>query len=150
MIFNPPGWRTPSSKFLYRLQRASDDVDITPEAMFYGDEVLLRFLKDLPERISRTGRAIVGLNSMVGIREVLARYSALFPSGIPLQFRLLERHSLPLLFYSPTWRRAEPLLREEFAEWRDHYGAAYTTDADGRMYWSYEVVECTRAPRLLC
>jgi release factor glutamine methyltransferase len=145
VIFNPPGWRTPSEKFLDRL-RNGDGIDMTPETMFYGDEVLLRFLKDLPDKMNRTGRAIVGLNSLVGIRDVLARYEALYPTGAPLQFQLLERHSLPLLFYSPGWKRAEPLLREEFEEWRDSYGAAYTIDGQGRLYWSYEVVECRCVP----
>jgi release factor glutamine methyltransferase len=149
IIFNPPGWRTPSEKFLDRLRRNGTDVDMTPENMFYGDEVLLRFLRDLPDRMNHTGRAIVGLNSLVGIRDVMARYRAFYPAGAPLQLRLLERHSLPLFFYSPSWKRAEAFLREEFEEWRDSYGAAYTIDGQGRLYWSYEVVECRRAPTAL-
>jgi len=149
VIFNPPGWRTPSLRFLDFLRRNGDGVDMTPETMFYGDEVLLRFLKDLPDRMNRAGRAIVGLNSLVGIRDVLARYNACYPTGAPLHFQLLERHSLPLLFYSPGWKRAEPVLREEFEEWRDSHGAAYTIDAQGRLYWSYEVVECRCVPTAL-
>jgi len=144
VIFNPPGWRTPSEKFLERLRRSEESFDMAPETMFYGDEVLLRFLKDLPGRMNRTGRAIVGLNSLVGIRDVLARYKASYPKGAPLLFQLLERHSLPLLFYSPGWKRAEPFLHEEFEEWRDAHGAAYTIDGQGRLYWSYEIVECRR------
>ena len=144
IIFNPPGWRTPSDRLLACLKRSGNGIDITPEAMFYGDEVLLRFLKDLPNKMSRTGRAIVGLNSLVGIPDVLSRYKASYPTGPQLQFKLLERHSLPLLFYSPGWKRAEPFLREEFEEWRDQNGAAYTIDGQGRLYWSYEVVECKR------
>src|SRR6266481_215651 len=87
--------------------------------------------------------------SLAGIRDVLARYKAFYPAGAPLQFQLLERHSLPLLFYSPGWKRAEPSLREEFEEWRDSYGAAYTIDGQGRLYWSYEVVECRCVPTAL-
>lgn len=146
VIFNPPGWRTPSKKFLDRLR---GNEEMTPETMFYGDELLLRFLKDLPDRMNRTGRAIVGLNSLVGISDVLARYKASYPKGAPLQFQLLERHSLPLLFYSPGWKRAEPFLLQEFETWRDSYGAAYTIDGQGRLYWSYEVVECKSAPTAL-
>jgi len=149
VIFNPPGWRTPSDGLLDRLRGNEDGIDMAPESMFYGDEVLLRFLKDLPERMNRTGRAIVGLNSLVGIRDVLARYKASCPAGAPLVFRLLERHSLPLLFYSPGWKRAEPHLREEFERWRESYGAAYTVDGQGRLYWSYEVIECKRVPTAL-
>jgi release factor glutamine methyltransferase len=142
VIFNPPGWRTPSRDFLDRLSGDGHGVDMEPESMFYGDEVLLRFLKALPERMHRTGRAIIGMNSLVGIGDVLARYRSSYPSGAPLQFQLLERHSLPLLFYSSSWRRAEPFLRKEFEKWRDLHGAAYTIDGQGRIYWSYEVIEC--------
>ncbi len=146
VIFNPPGWRTPSAKVLDRLRRSGDSGAMSPETMFYGDEVLLKFLNDLPTRINRKGRAIVGMNSLVGIGDVLTRYKATYPTGAPLTFQLLERHSLPMLFYSPAWKRAEPFLREEFEEWHDLYGAAYTVDGQGRLYWSYEVVECKRAP----
>lgn len=149
VIFNPPGWRTPSDKFLDHLRGNEDGIDMAPESMFYGDEVLLRFLNDLPDRMSRTGRAIVGLNSLVGIRDVLARYKGACPTGAPLVFRLLERHSLPLLFYTPGWKRAEPFLRDEFERWREMYGAAYTVDGQGRLYWSYEVIECKRVPMAL-
>ncbi len=149
VIFNPPGWRTPSEKFLDRLRGNREGIDMAPESMFYGDEVLLRFLKDLPDRMNRTGRAIVGLNSLVGISDVLARYKAFYPTGAPLLFQLLERHSLPLLFYSPGWKCAESFLREEFEDWRDSYGAAYTVDGQGRLYWSYEVIECKRVPTAL-
>ena len=146
VIFNPPGWRTPSETFLDRLR---GNEDMTPETMFYGDDVLLRFLRDLPNRMERTGRAIIGMNSLVGISDVLARYEAFYPKGAPLQFHLMERHSLPLLFYSPGWKRAEPFLRKEFEAWREAHGAAYTIDGQGRLYWSYEIVECKFAPTAL-
>ena len=140
VIFNPPGWRTPSPNVLEHLRRNSSDLDMAPDAMFYGDDVLLRFLKELPTRLHSRGRAIVGLNSLVGIQDVLARYKASHSAGSPLAFRLLERHTLPLLFYSSGRKQAEPFLREEFKDWRDRYGSAYTVDREGRLYWSYEVV----------
>jgi release factor glutamine methyltransferase len=114
-----------------------------PEAMFFGDRVLLKFLQDLLNRLSSTGRALIGLNSPVGIQDILKRYSSTHPTDSPLKFRLLERHSLPLLFYTPGWKLAEPLLIKEFKVWRDHHNAAYTVDANGQLNWSYEVIECT-------
>ena len=146
IAFNPPGWRSPSNRLLAGLEKAACDEEIGLDAMFYGDEVLLEFLLHLPQRLHPRGRAIVGLNSMVGIREVLDRYRAVCDGVPPLRFRLLERHSLPFLFYTPAWKRAEQVLREEFHVWRERYGAAYTTDSRGRMYWSYEVVECRLVP----
>lgn len=143
IIFNPPGWRTPSDRLLEQLRRNANASEMAPEAMFYGDRVLLRFLAELPTRLHQKGRALIGLNSLVGIQDVLARYRAA-RSSRPLKFRLLERHSLPLLFYSNGWKQAEPYLREEFRDWQNRWGAAYTIDSQGRLYWSYEVVECTR------
>ena len=144
VIFNPPGWRTPSDHLLEQLRRIGKECDMAPGAMFYGDKVLLRFLQELPNRLHPRGRALVGLNSLVAIQDVLSRYRMEFPERPPLKFRLLERHSLPLLFYSDGWKKAEPFLREEFMEWQNRWGAAYTVDSHGRLYWSYEVVECTR------
>ena len=146
VVFNPPGWRTPSDKLLEELRRIGDECDMAPEAMFYGDQVLLRFLQDLPSRLNQRGRALVGLNSLVGIQDVLSKYRAEYPDGEPLKFRLIERHTLPVLFYSLGWQRAEPFLRQEFKYWQDRCGAAYTVDSHNRLYWSYEVVECTRTP----
>ena len=143
VIFNPPGWRTPSDHLLDELRRIGDECEIAPEAMFYGDQVVLRFLQHLPSRLHPKGRALMGLNSLVGIQDVLSNYrSGYAPADPPLRFRLLERHAFPLLFYTRGWQRAEPFLREEFKDWQDRYGAAYTVDGAGRIYWSYEVVEC--------
>ena len=143
IIFNPPGWRTPSNQLLNELKKIQTEYDMRPEAMFFGDHVLLKFLHDLPNRLSSTGRALIGLNSLVGIQDILKRYSSSNPTDSPLRFRLLERHSLPLLFYTHGWKLAEPLLIKEFKFWRDHHTAAYTVDANGQLYWSYEVIECT-------
>ena len=44
IIFNPPGWRTPSATFLEYLMAGNSRSEIAPSAMFYGDKVLLRFL----------------------------------------------------------------------------------------------------------
>lgn len=146
IIFNPPGWRTPSSQLLEKLRNLGSDCDLVPEAMFFGDQVLLQFLKELPAYLHKNGRALVGLNSLVGIQDVFSRYRATCYGEVPVRFRLLERHSLPLLLYSPGWKQAYPFLREEFRHWQDHYGAAYTIDSQGNLYWSYEVVECILSP----
>lgn len=79
LIFNPPGWRTPSPNLLAELNSKCGQHDIDPQAMFYGDEVLLRFLHELPPYINQRGRALVGLNSLVGIRNVFNRYLADHP-----------------------------------------------------------------------
>ena len=143
IIFNPPGWRTPSNQLLDELKKIQTEYDMRPEAMFFGDHVLLKFLQDLPNRLNTKGRALIGLNSLVGIQDILKGYNSTYLTDSPLNFRLLERHSLPLLFYTPGWKLAEPLLIKEFKVWRDHHTAAYTVDANGQLYWSYEVIECT-------
>lgn len=51
IVFNPPGWRTPSPEVRKRLQAAdTDDDELDLSSMFYGDEVLLKFFYELPDR----------------------------------------------------------------------------------------------------
>lgn len=110
--------------------------------MFYGDSVLLRFLLELPEHLHIKGRAIIGVNSLVGIQDVFGRYRAAHNSSPPLSFKLLERHTFPLLFYSGAWHRMRVNLLQEFSRWCNQNGAAYTMDTRGNLYWSYELIEC--------
>ncbi len=140
IIFNPPGWRTPSPRFEEELAHLRGEMD--PSAMFYGDQILLRFLAELPGYLRSNGTAIVGMNSMVGIKDLLHQYKQQYGGAAPLRFRLRDRHTFPLLFYSEQWKRMSQKLRAEFATWREHHGAAYTVDSQDNIYWSYELVEC--------
>jgi len=142
IVFNPPGWRTPSSRFLEEVSRLGGHADMALSSMFYGDDVLIRFLQELPDRLHPRGHAIVGMNSLVGIQDVLARYRNMHAGSSSLSFRLIERHTFPLLFYTDQWRRAETVLLEEFAMSRSRGAAAYVIDSRGRLYWSYELIEC--------
>lgn len=147
-LFNPPGWRSPSTDLISRLEDLNTGADLDINAMFYGDSVVLRFLTELPNYLTPGGRAIVGLNSMMGIRDVLGRYRESFDATPPLRFRLLERHAIPMLFYSESWRRIEPILVEEFTTWSTRFGSAFTRHDDGTIYWSYEIIECKIAEHL--
>jgi release factor glutamine methyltransferase len=140
IIFNPPGWRTPSPGLQEELARLSRDID--PSAMFYGDEILLRFLTELPKYLRSSGTAVVGMNSLVGIKEVLNRYKQQYGGKAPLRFRLCDRHTFPLFLYSDQWKGIGHKLRAEFASWRKNHGAGYTVDSQDNLYWSYELVEC--------
>jgi release factor glutamine methyltransferase len=143
IIFNPPGWRTPSNALLEKLRcEDSGDNAINPVAMFYGEQVLLRFLTELPNYFNPQGYAIVGMNSLVGIQDVFNQYKILYQGSPPLRFRLLERYSFPMLFYSEQWKRVRRDLLDEFATWRNQDKAAYSIDSRGNFYWSYELVEC--------
>lgn len=143
VIFNPPGWRTPSNHFSGHLDKTSGNGGIDLSAMFYGDKVLLQFLTDLPSYLSEDGHAIIGLNSLVGIKDVLTQYKIAQGEFCPLQFRLLERHTFPLLFYSKDWENIGLHLLEEFARWQQLYQSAFSLDSQGNLYWSYELIECT-------
>lgn len=142
VIFNPPGWRTPSDELLRELDRLSGNTGVPPGVMFCGETLLVRFLNELPRHLRPGGRAIVGMNSLVGIRDVIKQHELAYSGCSPLRFRLVERHTFPLLFYSDTWKKAERILREEFTDWQQRNKAAFTLDGQGRMYWSYEIVEC--------
>jgi release factor glutamine methyltransferase len=142
VIFNPPGWRTPSDELLRELDRLSGNTGVPPGVMFCGDKLLVRFLNELPRHLRSGGRAIVGMNSLVGIRDVIKQHELAYSGCSPLRFRLVERHTFPLLFYSDTWKKAERILLEEFTDWQESNKAAFTLDGQGRLYWSYEIVEC--------
>lgn len=137
VIFNPPGWRSPSELLAQRMDSGDG---LASSAMFGGERVVLDFLENLPERLTPAGRAIIGLNSMIGIQSVLTQYKRL---GEPrLRFRLIERHTFPLMLYTESWQWLRPELLAEFARWRDQYGSVFCLDADGTIYWSYEIIEC--------
>jgi release factor glutamine methyltransferase len=142
VIFNPPGWRTPSEHLLKCLLAVDNSEELAISAMFYGDRLLLKFLQELPCHLKTNGRAIIGLNSLVGIKDVLKQYRNQYCDACPLQFRLLERHAFPLQFYSERWRKIGPKLLKEFSQWKEQHQAAYYLDSQGTLYWSYELVEC--------
>ena len=141
IIFNPPGWRTPSQSLIQRLETPAQTGQLPTRAMFYGDEVISRFLDVLPGYLDPTGVAIVGLNSLVGIRDVLDRYNQKYNHNPPLTYRLVERHTLPLIHYSTQWKMLDRDLKNEFAIWEELDLAAYATDQNGTLYWSYEILE---------
>ncbi|WP_394840259.1 methyltransferase [Pendulispora rubella] len=145
IVFNPPGWRAPSALLVSQLASMNGRHSLDLSAMFGGDSVVLRFLLEMPKYLAPGGRAIIGLNSMMGIQDVLARYRASVPGECPLRFRLLERHCFPLLFYSDAWQAARPWLMAEFQSWKDECKSAFSQDGDGTIHWSYEIVECTMA-----
>lgn len=141
IIFNPPGWRTPSPSLTQRLEIITQTGQLPIQAMFYGEKVIARFLDDLPRYLAPSGRAIVGLNSLVGIRDVLDRYKETHHGAPPLTYRLMERHTLPLLYYSDQWQMTSKLLKREFQHWANHDLASYATDKNGTIFWSYEIIE---------
>lgn len=147
IIFNPPGWRTPSKALVKRLNMKNQPAHLPVNAMFFGDDVIMRFLEDLPRYLDPTGTAIVGLNSLVGIRDVLERYNKKYGGKPPLVYKLVERHDLPPIHYSHQWERLSKYLKEEFYNLAARDLAAYSTDDNGEIYWSYEIVEFSFAPR---
>ncbi|GIJ28746.1 hypothetical protein Vqi01_39080 [Micromonospora qiuiae] len=142
IVFNPPGWRTPSEPFIAELKQKHRSLDL--DAMFYGDSVLLRFLQQLPQHLTANGRAIVGLNSLIGIADIFARSRLAHPppGGKIIQSRLLERIEIPLLFYTSEWLEVRSHLLEQFEKGRQEYAATYVTKGD-TIHWFYEITEVT-------
>ncbi|QHF44743.1 hypothetical protein PspS35_13500 [Pseudomonas sp. S35] len=141
VVFNPPGWRTPSQSFIRRLVASTQTGQLPLRAMFFGEEVISRFLEDLPRYLAPTGVAIVGLNSLMGIRDVLHRYDQKYNKKPPLAYKLVERHTFPLIHYSAQWKALDRYLKLEFENWNNLDLAAYSTDQNGNIYWSYEIIE---------
>ncbi|SDJ40519.1 methyltransferase [Nonomuraea jiangxiensis] len=146
IVFNPPGWHSPSEECREELKRQNLR-GLNLSAMFSGEKVAFDFLRQLPHHLTSNGRAIVGLNSMIGIRSVLSRIRELDGVGDALEFKLIERHTFPLFFYSGDWRESRDILLTEFHRWRDRHGIAFSVSDDGTLYWSYEVIECRLAAK---
>lgn len=141
IVFNPPGWRTPSHSLLKRLSMLDQAGQIPLQSMFYGEEVVSRFLDDLPKYLAPGGAAIVGLNSLIGIYDLLDKYNKKHNENPPLAYRLVERHTFPLFYYSPHWKSISKHLKKEFDRWAKRDSAAYSIDNNGTIFWSYEIVE---------
>lgn len=141
VVFNPPGWRTPSQELIQELMNIEHAGQMPVRAMFYGEDVITRFLEDLPGYLSPEGKAIVGLNSLVGINDVLNRYTQKHNGCPPLTYRLVERHTFPIMYYSPYWQTISTYLKAEFEHWSNQDLAAFSVDRNGNIYWSYEIVE---------
>jgi release factor glutamine methyltransferase len=135
IVFNPPGWRAPTDALKAQLSKKHHSLDL--EAMFYGDTVVLRFLQDLPNHLTDTGRAIVGFNSLVGVADLTNR--------TPLHSYLRESIEFPLLFYTDEWFEVRHSLLSLFEQGRADYGATYVTRGD-TIHWFYEIIEVTRYP----
>jgi release factor glutamine methyltransferase len=141
IVFNPPGWRTPSQSFIQQLATSTQACQLPMRAMFYGEEVVSRFLEELPRYLEPTGVAIVGLNSLLGIRDVLYRYDHKYDKHPPLTYKLVERHTFPLIHYTAQWKALDKYLKLEFENWNNLDLAAYSIDKNGKIYWSYEIIE---------
>lgn len=141
ITFNPPGWRTPSSALIQKLEMPSQSGQMPISSMFYGEEVVSRFLEDLPKYLAPRGRAIVGLNSLIGIHDLLNRYNQKHKNTPPLIYKLVERHTFPLLYYTHDWHRLSNSLKNEFENLAKQDLADYATDQCGNIYWSYEIIE---------
>jgi release factor glutamine methyltransferase len=140
VAFNPPGWRTPSLQLRQAL-KDSGLRDLSLAAMFSGEAVVLDFLERLPARLAPGGRAVIGLNSLSGIKDILSRSQAVRRGT--LRVRLVERHNFPLFLYTGEWQAARDALLAEFWQWRDQHGAVFDAGPDGTVTWSYEIAEVT-------
>ncbi len=142
IVFNPPGWRTPSDSLQAILDQQRGPLNL--KSMFFGDSVLLRFLEQLPRFLAPGGRAIVGFNSLVGIPDLIGRFRARCggPTDPIVHFKLLERAEIPMMFYTEEWAEIRASLHEEFERGRDEYSATYITKND-TIHWFYEITELT-------
>jgi len=142
IVFNPPGWRTPSARLQAVLDQRRGSLNL--KSMFYGDSVLLRFLEQLPRFLASGGRAIVGFNSLVGIPDIIGRSRARSrePADPVVDFQLLKRSEIPIMFYTEEWAEIRGSLLEEFERGREEYSATYITRND-TIHWFYEITELT-------
>jgi release factor glutamine methyltransferase len=142
IVFNPPGWRSPSPQLKAQLDTCAGTLGL--DAMFYGETVLLRFLAEVASHLAPGGRAIVGINSLVGVPDILerSRASLVDASGRRLEMKVLERVELPLLMYTDQWATLRADLLREFETQGRLYGAEYVV-RDQVLHWFYGITELT-------
>ncbi|MGF6708799.1 hypothetical protein [Pseudomonas frederiksbergensis] len=147
ILFNPPGWQTPSAAFLQALQRTESAQGLSIEAMFYGDRTLKRFFDEVPLFLKPGAKLIIGLNSLVGIPAVMHALCQKHEADYHIDWCLLERHEFPLMLYTQQWRQLQGLIHEEIVDWT-RQGAAYCRfNEQGDIIWSYEILELTFSRR---
>lgn len=143
VVFNPPGWRAPSDSLLSALKRIGKGEALPVESMFYGDSTLKHFFQELPRHLSCGGRAIVGFNSLVGIKKIIDEFYVTHQRDYVITHRLLEMHEFPLMLYTDTWAEAEDSIRNEILDWVSSGDSHCRIASDGQIIWFYEIVEFT-------
>jgi release factor glutamine methyltransferase len=146
ILFNPPGWQTPSATFINTLKNSEAAHELALEAMFYGEQTLHRFFQKAPQHLRPGGKLIVGLNSLVGIDEVMQSLYQMHEDRLQIDWMLLERHEFPLMLYTKQWQALRHLLQEEVAQWCSQGRAHCHFNETGELIWSYEVVEFSFSP----
>ncbi|QLG96761.1 methyltransferase domain-containing protein (plasmid) [Pseudomonas yamanorum] len=147
ILFNPPGWQTPSAAFLEALKTSDGTQGLAIEAMFYGECTLRRFFEQVPHYLKPGGKVIIGLNSLVGIDAVLKEMCEVQDGQYQCDWSLSERHEFPLALYTEQWRALQPLIRQEITQWVNN-GLAYCRfTEEGEVMWSYEIIELAFTPR---
>lgn len=147
ILFNPPGWQTPSAEFLEALKTSDGTQGLAIEAMFYGERTLRRFFEQVPHYLKPGGKVIIGLNSLVGIDAVLKEMCEIQEGRYQCDWSLSERYEFPLALYTEQWRALQPLIRQEITQWVNN-GLAYCRFTDeGEVMWSYEIIELAFTPR---
>lgn len=143
VIFNPPGWRSPSDVLLSELKRVGKGKKLPVESMFYGDTTLKEFFLDLPRYLLCGGRAIVGFNSLVGVKQVIDDFYAAHQRNYVITHKLLESHEFPLMLYTEAWLEVKDAIQNEIIDWvHKGYSNCRILD-DGQIIWLYEIVEFT-------
>ncbi|HDS1758838.1 class I SAM-dependent methyltransferase [Pseudomonas sp. M5] len=146
ILFNPPGWQTPSAAFLNALQRTEAAQGLALEAMFYGEQTLRRFFERVPSYLKPGGKLIIGLNSLVDIAGVMRDLYDTHEERFKIDWSLLERHEIPLVLYTEQWRALQGLLHEEIGRWTSQGRAHCRFDDSGVLFWSYEIIEFSFTP----
>jgi release factor glutamine methyltransferase len=146
ILFNPPGWQTPSAAFLNVLRRTEAAQGLALEAMFYGEQTLRRFFERVPSYLKPGGSLIIGLNSLVDIAGVMRDLYETHEERFKIDWSLLERHEIPLVLYTEQWRALQGLLYEEIGRWASQGRAHCRFDDSGVLFWSYEIIEFSFTP----
>ena len=135
IAFNCPGWATPTAEYKEVLQRISKSQYFS---MFEGDRIASKCITTAIDRLNPGGSLFLGLNSIGDIKSVLS--ATTLRQKLDLQVVPLGKIEFPLLLYNEIWKAHSDLLLAQIDIWRGD-GTSYVREEDGRLVWSYEVIE---------
>lgn len=135
VLFNAPGWRSPVSadaEAKFRKQLGS-----RYSARFGGDHILESFFEKIGNYLTPTGRALVTMNSIVGINDIIR---SAFLKDRRWVIKSLSRKNFELQWSSDIWGRHKEEIIQEMLFWRG-VGKSFFELHDDAIVFVFEIFE---------
>lgn len=142
IVFNAPGWQTPTSEKIRTHLRKK--LGLLYNSRFEGDKIVKRFASEVPRFLKPHGRILLAVNSLVGVRSILDNAGSAERRCGPLKFRFVAQMDFELVWHSDDWMEHRETILSEFKTWRRSYGASFM-EKEGRIFFTSEIIEASFA-----